>query len=1303
MESSTQASKAQTDVKRLFFETFPGFAIRCTATGRLTHYNPVALDIFGAQLPEQDIAAIFVENSPADFLSRIQCGGSVQLRKYIGSVLYDIHAWWDSGTEQAHFLGTPATPVITLPNDAPDVGQSINYAEMVEAIHEGIGQVDSDERINFCNRAFARMFGRQSPNELIGKCLFDIIPLDQHDAIRSQSGLRSEGTSSRYEFEVDDPVQGRRTLMVTVSPRMDADGRNIGSYGIVLDVTDRRRTLEQLESSEDRLQIIFDVVQTGIVLVDQDTHTILDVNPAAVQMIEAPREQIIGRKCHKFICPAEIGHCPVTDLGEEVNRSECTLLTADGREVPILKTVSKVTLDGKEVCLDSFVDISDRVEAERKLRESEHFLNAVVNHLPSMVFVKDADNLRFVRFNKAAERLTGFRQDETLGKSDFDFFPEEQAKSFQQADREVLERKDLLDIPEEPITCRDGEERILHTRKIPLFHEDGTPWCLLGLAEDITERKQAEEALKDSEQRLSSHLQNTPIAAIEWNCEFEVVEWNAAAERIFGFARHEALGKHAAGLLVPKSARERVNRVWSKLLENAGGSHSTNENFTKDGRTIVCEWINTPLVDKSGRVIGVASLAQNVTVRRSAEEALVRSNERFQQIAHNIKEAFLVINPDCSEVFYVSPAYEKIWGQSCESLYDNPRLWLESVHPEDRESVQAYFQNAISGTLTKIRFPEFRIVREDGTSRWIDMYGHSVLNETGEIEKIVGVISDITDERLVTLELAESEKFLRSTLDALSAHIAILEETGKIVTVNKAWREFAIDNNGFTADTCEGANYLDVCDRADGPDSYGGSEFAEGIRSVIAGTSDIHMLEYPCHSHEEERYFLGRITRFRGSDGRRVVVAHENITERVVAEKTLQKSEERYRELFDANPDGVLVADLETKNFIYANAAICKMLGYSVAELRTLGVEDIHPPEELPRVRKDFELQARGESPGGTARCLRKDGTMFTAVIRATRMTLGGRASLIGFFKDTTELRKAEEERRRLEGELLHARKLESVGSLASGIAHEINTPIQFVSDNTQFMKDSFESLIQLIDEHERLWQQVVSGTQPSELAEQWTQVTEAADLDYNKEEVPMAISQTLDGVERVTEIVRAMKDFAHQGQKEKSPSDINDMLKSTLTVARNELKYVAEVETEFDEHLPKTECYRNELNQVFLNLLVNAAHAIADVVDDGSKEKGTITVKTYRENGSIVVAIGDTGTGIPEEYRGRIFDPFFTTKDVGEGTGQGLSIAYQVVTDKHAGKLTFESETGKGTTFYIQIPIRREEDAKSHGNDSAG
>jgi signal transduction histidine kinase len=278
-------------------------------------------------------------------------------------------------------------------------------------------------------------------------------------------------------------------------------------------------------------------------------------------------------------------------------------------------------------------------------------------------------------------------------------------------------------------------------------------------------------------------------------------------------------------------------------------------------------------------------------------------------------------------------------------------------------------------------------------------------------------------------------------------------------------------------------------------------------------------------------------------------------------------------------------------------------------------------------------------------------------------------------------------EQRRLESDLAQAQKLESVGRLAAGVAHEINTPVQFVSDSVQFVRDAMDDLSGIVTRYRDLRIAAEKGEGVAEAAKAAEEAEDDADLDYILENAPVALDRAREGLGRVAAIVRSMKEFAHPDRKEMAQVDINHAIASTLVIASNEYKYVADVMTEFGE-LPAVNCYAGEINQVVLNLIVNAAHAIADVVK-GTPEKGTIRVRTRVVGDCAEIAIADTGKGIPPEVRSRIFDPFFTTKEVGKGTGQGLAIARTVIVDKHGGTLHFETEMGQGTTFIIRLPIQ--------------
>jgi PAS domain S-box-containing protein len=282
-------------------------------------------------------------------------------------------------------------------------------------------------------------------------------------------------------------------------------------------------------------------------------------------------------------------------------------------------------------------------------------------------------------------------------------------------------------------------------------------------------------------------------------------------------------------------------------------------------------------------------------------------------------------------------------------------------------------------------------------------------------------------------------------------------------------------------------------------------------------------------------------------------------------------------------------------------------------------------------------------------------------------------------------------DRKKMESQLQQSHKMEAIGQLAAGIAHEINTPVQFVGDNTRFFQESFDDLFQIIKKQQEALEAAKSNSLNDELIQKTEDLIEEIDLEYLEDEIPVAIQHSLKGVERIAKIVQAMKIFAHPGMVAKEPVDINQEIEKTITITRNEWKYVAELKTDFDESLPMVPCFRAEFNQVILNMIVNAAHAIAEINGKDQSRKGTIHIQTIHEGDQAKIYIGDTGAGIPEEIQHKIFDLFFTTKEPGKGTGQGLAISHSVIVEKHKGTLILDTEEGKGTTFIIGLPMEAE------------
>ena len=273
-------------------------------------------------------------------------------------------------------------------------------------------------------------------------------------------------------------------------------------------------------------------------------------------------------------------------------------------------------------------------------------------------------------------------------------------------------------------------------------------------------------------------------------------------------------------------------------------------------------------------------------------------------------------------------------------------------------------------------------------------------------------------------------------------------------------------------------------------------------------------------------------------------------------------------------------------------------------------------------------------------------------------------------------------ERERMELELRHAQKMEAVGQLAAGIAHEINTPVQFVTDSVFFLRETFESYETALQKCRTALRQI-DNLPPSR--DEWALIEREHDLGFLREEWPRAIDRTLHGLERMGSVVSAMRSFAHPGSRHAMPSDLNAALHDTLAVAHSAYKFIAKVETDFG-HLPPVVCHVSDLNQVFLNLIVNAAHAIQEKAVPG--QLGTIKLSTRHRGEVVQISVEDDGIGIPEDVQPRVFDPFFTTKAVGEGTGQGLAIVHSLIVGRHGGKVHLDSAPGVGTKFDITLPV---------------
>lgn len=676
---------------------------------------------------------------------------------------------------------------------------------------------------------------------------------------------------------------------------------------------------------------------------------------------------------------------------------------------------------------------------------------------------------------------------------------------------------------------------------------------------------------------------------------------------------------------------------------------------------------------------------------------------------HHLPTGILILGPN-GEINYVNNRFDQITGldlaaRKQESIGDacsfRNRLLCQLLHDAVRNR--------------KTWQGELALEHDNGRCYWIYLSISPVKGFDGQVTRYAVVCEDVSDTKNLLLDIKKSERRYREIF--ASVGVAIWEQDFSTarewvrqtqaagVTDFIAYFAEHPDLPGRVADMIE---VLDVNDQAlrlfgvtsksqlIGP--LGKSclpetlEAIPGLIQALADGREYYEVETVAETAQGRRLQVAVGIAFPKPDDtyEHVLVTIFDISRRLKAEAEAHRMRQFLFSIVDNIPLMVFVKDAFDFRMVFWNKHSEDLTGLSRHTLIGKTDYDVWPEELAAAFRAADEKVVRDGTMIDIPEEPITDASGNVRILHTRKIVLrnnqGEAEYLLGISEDITEWIEAEKQRRDLEQEITQSRQLEAVGSLAAGIAHEINTPIQFVGDNVRFLAESIDALLNMGPAIYDLVNNIGDCQLKDHLTDRLKQMEVEADIPYLLEEIPQAIEQTLDGVERVATIVRAMKDFAHSGSKERAGVDLNKMLESTLTVARNEYKYVADVVTNFAEDLPLLDCFQSELNQVWLNLIVNAAHAIGEKVGD-TGERGTITVTTRQDDRWLVVEISDTGCGIPASNRDRVWDHFFTTKEVGRGTGQGLSIVRSII-DRHDGTICFTTVEGEGTTFIARLPL---------------
>ncbi len=816
----------------------------------------------------------------------------------------------------------------------------------------------------------------------------------------------------------------------------------------------------------------------------------------------------------------------------------------------------------------------------------------------------------------------------------------------------------------------------------------------ISVGEDISKKKMIDEKLVYERKLLQILMESVPDAIYFKDLTARFIRINNAQMKNMGISRREeAIGKSDYDFLPEKFAAKSYNDDLRVLMKGEA-IIAKEEKLEKDGE--VTWWLATkvPWRNDSDEIIGLIGITRNITVRKQAQiqnenvrqifeflyEMSKTRNFDEEEIIHRIlKRALNLTESEFSYLNYIGKDGEIYPILTCTDNQDRwerfenevleigkyPLIWQRCI-----DEAGPFISNNFTKFIKSCGYYDFTSVVKKHLSvpifdagRLVALCG--ICNKTNNYQSNDILYTSILISemwKLITYKRAEeklrvSEKRFRNLYQNATVGIYRVSKNGDIQMANPRLVEmFGYDTEEEMIENFE-SDYGNI-----------NKEVREEFIQLLERSKIISGYESKWITPGGDYMYLRESAKaFRDDEGKLIFYEGtvENITSQVEMINELIDSESKYRALIENSNDAVIIFSGEMIK--YSNSRFEELFSdiYEEAELNEPFIKQFFGNE-------NFDLVWNCVSSATSSR----DSFVYTTLTREGKsITFEALISKVILEESTISqiILRDISEKIHYETQLRHLQKMEAIGTLAAGIAHEINTPTQFVGDNLTFLKESFSS-----------YSKIITRLLEKNDEEQIQRILEDEDYTFLAEEIPEALEQSKEGINRISSIVSAMREFAHGGVKTKIETDIHRNISNTITVTRNEWKYCAEIHTDFDSSLPPVKCLINEINQVLVNLIVNAAHAIKEKYKDSL---GNIVIKTGNFEDHIKIMVSDDGTGIPQDIRERIFDPFFTTKEVGVGSGQGLAIAYSIIVDKHDGKLYFETEEDKGTTFIIELP----------------
>ena len=969
----------------------------------------------------------------------------------------------------------------------------------------------------------------------------------------------------------------------------------------------------------------------------------------------------------------------------------------------------------------------ERKRAEAELKSARGFLNSVVENLPVGVFAKDASSLKFVLWNKAGETIAGVTSQEAIGKNDYDIYPKEQADVFTAQDREILtgdrHQSTVKDIAEEPIQTRHKGMRILHTRKVPILDAAGRPQYVLGITEDITERRQVDESVRLYDQIVENmqiglyvyHLEN-----IDDDSTLRAIASNPAATLFTGLEMADVLGM-TIDEIFPQLRSKNIPQAFASVIRTQKAVELEDIDCDEGGR--ITRAFSIKAFPLPNNCVGVAF--ENITARKRLElelQASLEKTERSEQLLRTVidKTSDWIFAKDKNFCYIlVNRSFAKAIGKTVEEIIGKSDLDLgfsvELVFGNSAKNIRGFRTDdsaVLAGEI--IHNPCDPATIADGSVHIFDTQKLPLRDAEGNVFAVLAFARDITERHESEAALRRSETRFRS----LVANIP-----GVVYRWQCDFSTSFISNAVYLLTGYPAGDFISPLNR-------GGRTFASIIypEDLVKVEATIRQAIENKESYNLEYRLLAAdgTVKWVWDKGSPVFDADGNvccldgvivdISDRYYAEEALRQKTLELEAVFRALPDlyfrldadGIIVDYLSgTSSSLYVppehfiGQRITDILPHNVACQFAQAIFEIS--ETRTSIDIEYSLSRSEGEKTYEARLLPFNSDQI--IILARNITKRKQAEAQLKHKNR-QLEQTLKQLGRTQAQLIQAEKMSGLGQLVAGIAHEINNPVSFIYGNITYASEYARNLLELCSLYHAHYPEPVAVIQA---------LAEEIELEFMKEDFPHLLNSIQTGADRIRQIVLSLRNFSRLEESDIKRVNIHEGIDSALLILQHKIKENGrnrniQIVKEYGK-LPQIQCYVGQLNQVFMNILNNAIDALADVrhrkleLPSYSEEERQdfaslplscdtlpwIRIRTeVLENNRVAIVISDNGSGMAESVKCRVFDPFFTTKPVGKGTGLGLSISYQIVVERHGGTLQCISAPGEGTEFAIEIPIRQ-------------